>query len=367
MHKKVTHPLAITMWDFSWLERRWPGAGYEDWEQVLDELKDRGYDAIRIDVYPHLLAEDPDKQWILKPCWNQQTWGSPALNKVVIKENLIEFLKHCLEKNIQVGLSTWFREDIENTRMKIKTPEDLGYIWKKTLDIINDAGLMDSILYVDLCNEYPLDVWAPWLHKSEGKNVLRASRQGTLWMKDSINYIRNFYPNLDYCFSVTSEYDTLDQQDVSFMDILEPHIWMTHFGDFYEQVGYNFERFESIGYENVVANAETLYKDNPTKWQNQLKEGIDLIANWGLKTGKPLITTECWAIVDYKDWPLLNWDWIKELCEIGVKEAASKGCWVAIGTSNFCGPQFVGMWRDIEWHRNLTDHIHRAEVKAVVK
>lgn len=23
---------AITMWDFSWLERRWPGAGYEDWD-----------------------------------------------------------------------------------------------------------------------------------------------------------------------------------------------------------------------------------------------------------------------------------------------------------------------------------------------
>jgi hypothetical protein len=30
------HPLAITMWDFSWIERRWPGAGYEDWDDVLD-------------------------------------------------------------------------------------------------------------------------------------------------------------------------------------------------------------------------------------------------------------------------------------------------------------------------------------------
>ena len=31
-------PLAIAMWDFSWLERRWLGAGYEDWDQALDEL-----------------------------------------------------------------------------------------------------------------------------------------------------------------------------------------------------------------------------------------------------------------------------------------------------------------------------------------
>ena len=53
-------PLAIAMWDFSWLERRWPGAGYEDWDRALDELVERGYDAVRIDAYPHLVASEPD-------------------------------------------------------------------------------------------------------------------------------------------------------------------------------------------------------------------------------------------------------------------------------------------------------------------
>jgi hypothetical protein len=28
------HPCAITMWEFSWIERRWPGAGYEDWDHA---------------------------------------------------------------------------------------------------------------------------------------------------------------------------------------------------------------------------------------------------------------------------------------------------------------------------------------------
>ncbi|MGC2621326.1 MAG: cellulase-like family protein, partial [Acidobacteriaceae bacterium] len=32
----VKHPRAITMWEFSWIERRWPGAGYEDWDRALD-------------------------------------------------------------------------------------------------------------------------------------------------------------------------------------------------------------------------------------------------------------------------------------------------------------------------------------------
>lgn len=31
---------AITMWDFSWIERGWPGASYENWDQALDELTD---------------------------------------------------------------------------------------------------------------------------------------------------------------------------------------------------------------------------------------------------------------------------------------------------------------------------------------
>ncbi len=40
----IDRPFAITMWDFSWLERRWPGAGYEDWDAALGELTDRGYE-----------------------------------------------------------------------------------------------------------------------------------------------------------------------------------------------------------------------------------------------------------------------------------------------------------------------------------
>lgn len=78
----------------------------------------------------------------------------------------------------------------------------------------------------------------------------------------------------------------------------------------------------------------------------------------------PLITTECWGIVDLKDWPLLKWDVIKELGEIGVKTAANTGQWAAIATSNFCGPQFAGMWRDVEWHRKLTDIIKSSPINA---
>jgi hypothetical protein len=79
-------------------------------------------------------------------------------------------------------------------------------------------------------------------------------------------------------------------------------------------------------------------------------------------SGKPLITTECWSLVDYKDWPLLKWDWIKDLCETGVRTAAGTGRWAAMATSNFCGPQFRGMWRDAGWHRRMTQVIRSARL-----
>lgn len=353
-------PLAIAMWDFSWLERRWTGAGYEDWDLVLDELKQRGYDAVRIDAYPHLIAADAGREWELLPCWDQQVWGSPAINRVRVQPNLNEFIDKCAQRGILVALSTWWRQDSDDVRMKIKTPEDLAEVWQKALDSISPAHLRDHILYVDLSNEFCIPPWTPWIAAGTKRN----SPEGQRWMRDSIAKLRKAYPSLHYTFSFSGEYDTWKSQDVSMMDFLELHLWMTTFSDFNKQVGYHYERFSPEGYKNLQKRGEALYRSDPAKWQASLTKGIDQMAEWSRVSDKPLITTECWSVVDYKDWPLLHWDWIKELCQIGVRHAASTGRWSAMATSNFCGPQFAGMWRDVDWHRRMTDVIHQAQLPA---
>ena len=147
------------------------------------------------------------------------------------------------------------------------------------------------------------------------------------------------------------------------MDFLELHLWMAQLGGYYKQVGYNYERFDLKGYEHLVDGAKSVYFSNPQSWNAKLIERIQVAAEWSRISGKPLITTECWSLVDYKDWPLLEWDWLKDLCELGVRSAASTGRWVAMATSNFCGPQFAGMWRDIEWHKRLSSLIHSSSIK----
>lgn len=353
-------PLAIAMWDFSWLERRWPGAGYEDWDLALDGLKARGYDAVRIDAYPHLIAHDSAAAWTLYPEWNQHDWGSPTWVTVQVQPALNEFIEKCAERDIWVAVSTWWRDDRAKSHCRFDTPRALAQAWQATLDSIAQAGLLEHILYVDLSNEFPLRDWTPYAE--HGPGTAQEYGRHAAWMAESIPLLRAAYPDLPYTFSFVST--DWQGQDVSVLDFLELHIWMTSESDFYQRIAYNFQTFDPVGYETLVAKAEALYREEPAYWQGKLTAGIDKAAAWSRAIGKPLMTTESWGSVVFKDWPGLDWDWEKELCELGVRHAAATGRWLAISTSNFCGPQYVGMWRDVAWHRRLTDLIKSAPLDA---
>lgn len=361
----VPHPRAITMWDFSWLERRWPGAGYEDWDQVLDELSVRGYNAVRIDAYPHLVDSAPEKKWLLNEVWNQQDWGSPDLNIVQVQPFLNEFIKKCKKRDIKVALSSWYRQDVDKTFMNIKSPEKLAEIWINTLETIRKENLLDNILYVDLCNEWPGNLWGSFfaeLHPNVNWGEWYKP-ESLAWINKSLEIMKEKYPEIPFLFSFDNgNVEKYNEMDTSALDLFEHHIWMVqqNGNEFYKLVDYKNGRFSPQAYKNVVKNAEFYYNEKKEYWQGLLTDKIKLIAEVARKSGTPLATTECWGIVDYKDWPLLSWDWVKELCELGTITAAKTGMWAAIATSNFCGPQFVGMWRDIEWHKRLTSIIRNS-------
>jgi hypothetical protein len=352
---RTNKPLAITMWDFSWLERRWPGAGYDDWDRALDELQERGYDAVRIDAYPHLLAADPEKTWRLKPQWTIHDWGACGLVDVQVQPHLNQFIAKCRDRGIAVGLSTWFREDLGNQRMLVATPDLHAKIWIETLRSIEKDGLLDAVVYVDLCNEWPW--WGPFLGEDPERVDWRASHS-LEWMRRSIGVLQEAYPQMPFCYSLSSHlFDDNSAIDLSFMGLLEPHVWMSKDTSFCRQIGFKWNSFDFEEYRPVIEFAERLYRTDERHWQRCLAGLIGHLADWSRTSGRPLVTTECWAIVNYRDWPLLDWGWVKDLCAFGVHEAVKTGCWTGIATSNFCGPQFVGMWRDVEWHQKLTNLI----------
>jgi Sugar-binding cellulase-like len=358
------HPRAITMWEFSWIERRWPGAGFEDWDRALDELCERGYNAVRIDPFPHLLAADPHKTWLLWPEWSVQDWGAPDVTRIVLLPALFEFLGKCKQRGVMVGLSTWYRKDDADTRMKITGPEVMAANWIRTLELIEQAGFLDLILYTDLCNEWPGDDWAPFVkpHLSYGEWDNPVSLE---WMQKAIALVRARFAEMPLFFSVaTGNMAAFGEHDLSYFDLLDPHIWMaqTREGEFYKLTGYAYERFDGKGYTNLSLKAAGVYRARPQYWQEGLVQAVQAFGAVSQQIGMPLITTECWGVVDYKDWPLLTWDWVQELCVLGAQTAAASGRWLAMASSNFCEPQFVGMWRDKLWHQRMTSGIKSAEI-----
>ena len=144
--------------------------------------------------------------------------------------------------------------------------------------------------------------------------------------------------------------------------------------EYNKRVGYKYERFSQDGYHRLQIAGAAVYAEKPAYWKKLLTDkivevaaacqggGMALLAGavmfmHKVGAGKPLMTTEGGAVVDYKDWPLLPWDWVKEVCAAGALKASATGQWAAIATSNFCGPQFRGMWRDKAWHQGLTTTI----------
>lgn len=367
MTKKLS-PLAITMWDFSWIERRWDGAGFENWETALDQLKERGYDAVRMDAFPHLISNDAEKEWLLLPVWYANDWGSPYKVRVKLMPALTDFLSLCHEKRIKVGLSSWFREDQDNVRMALSTPQAMAKCWIDTLRLIDEAGLLDTILYVDLCNEFPGDFWAPYFRNDPPWMTWSCwhTNAAMAYMREAISLVRREYPSLPYCFSFDGDNTAYyRERDLSFFDLAEHHIWMTKLNkqQFYNEVGKAKDgRYTEEAYHLLSDHALKVYEGKKEYWQKLLLDGIQALAADGKAAGLPLATTECWGITDYKDFPMLPWGWVKELCEIGVNTASATGQWALMATSNFAAPQFCGMWRDIAWHRRLTDTIHHAQL-----
>jgi hypothetical protein len=176
-------------------------------------------------------------------------------------------------------------------------------------------------------------------------------------MRKAVEIVRAEHPGLPLTFSFTHFLPGCYEADIGFLDLFETHLWMVSKGDYYERMGYKWEAWRHDAYRPVVLHGEALYRSDEAYWRKCLTDLIDEQALWSSRRRRPLATTECWGPVVWKDWPGLDWGWVKDVCAFGTLHAVETGRWAAVGTSNFCGPQFRGMWRDVGWHRRLTDRI----------
>lgn len=418
-------PYACAMWEFSWMDRRVGAQNeYADWGAVLDELVDRGYDCIRFDAFPHLVAAGPGVRTI-QPVESWFMWGNSEQAVIINpQQHLVEFMKLGVARKLKFGLSTWFRDDETHQRDAVKTPDDLLRIWQLTLRHIdsNVPGGLSNVLWVDLCNEFPVvGQWSPSLFKSlTGRDWPVSS---TFWQnlyhfwffilpwsewtsfftgglaiqKRANEFLTEVIPKLKQefqkevpppgpavgtrraanttlspttpgsgprftfsMFGVNLMQHNLQSLDISHLDFVELHLWLSDNFWFLWRSG-ETAMFSGPAPDNLLAFApkvDKLYQENQEFYKRWLKSHLDGWHGWAVgKYGKELVTTEAWGPINYNDVPGDSagyyWGWVKDIGEVGLKHALCLG-WRGVATSNFAEPHFRGMWADADWHRRMT-------------
>jgi hypothetical protein len=371
------------MWDFSWLLRRFGDeAEYADVDRVLDELAERGYDVVRIDAFPHWIAADRSGSTTEVIHAERQSvgfmWGNHQQVTVGPRAALLEFLTGLSRRGIQAGLSTWFTPDTTGRSEQIESPADLAQIWIETLRVIDDAGLLGTVAYVDLCNEWP--AWAPGIGRRIFGDVgtvfalpdpLTPTQLATIdGYAEALQTIKASYADLPLTFSsflrgpVPPLRSDLMRLSTTGYDFAEPHLWLTAgcpvFMDETKWVpDYEHHHRNLAIHEEAVRDQ---YLANRDLYLAELAVLMDEWRDWGRERGLPLWTTEGWASVGWN--PSLvpgwdGWDYVKDVAEHAVGLAIERG-WQGICTSNFSQPHHVGMWADAAWHQRQTTRIREA-------
>jgi len=386
---QLQKPVAITMWDYSWILRHHLYGEFEDWDQVLEGLADRGYNAIRMDAMPQFVAADSDEKMeeefrSVKNDWTPSLWGNDYTMSFRPKEALLEFLPKCKKYGIKVGLATWFLR--HGTERKDIFLEEGGLLraWDETLEFLEGNNLLDNVIYVDLLNEYPNWHGYDWFKNEMNKrsDVKRfkldnpeanvpdedqdesKSRYNPLQQKFYNDFLQTLipplqqkYPSLEFFASLDSAMD-LKYIDLSNFSAIDYHVWFEHTGRI-PGIGDIRSRDQSLDYRKVYNSIIRYWEDNKTSLIEWMDGRISDISNTASAYNIVCGNTEGWGPIMWFDHPELDWKWTRETADICVDLALKHKNYKFICTSNFTHPQFKGMWGDVNWHRQITARIRK--------
>ncbi len=382
---QLKKPVAIAMWDFSWILRHHRYGEFEDWDQILSELAERGYNAIRMDAMPQYVAANSNgivetEFRSVKEDWKPAMWGNDYTMSFRPREALLEFLPKCKKYGIKVGLATWFMRHGTNREDIFLEKGGLLRAWDETLAFLKSNNLLDNILYVDLLNEYPNVHGYDWLKNELNKRsnfekfklgnpeanipeIAAENEDGNLlrllyhreFMNSMIGNLRGKYPELDFFTSYDSGMK-LEDIDCSQLNALDYHIWFNH-ANRIPGLGDIGSRNQSLNTKDIYTNLLRYWDENKKSLVDWMEGRISDIAQKALSNNIVCGNTEGWGPILWYDHPELDWKWVKEAADICVPMALQHDSYKFICSSNFTHPQFKGIWEDVKWHRQITSRI----------
>ena len=366
--------LTIAMWDFSWLYQHYDGGYFQDYEEVTDELIERGFNTVRIDAFPLVIGKMEDKnQEITIEGDPLRNWGaSDRDRKHALISELLEFMKITQEKNISVILSSWGQGVLEfpDVRNEYANPADHWKAWEKVLDILKEEDLLYHVVYVDFDQEFPF--FSPVGPELERLGQVKEKRISSAsadmdkfnWNPEQMKFVREYlnstlthfqgkYPELRFTFSLTAYWKEVKAMNIRSFDVLELHFWLNQSERFTSRSGFpgltkdrgnhDYKDYMERLEKTMLSSRPILMKDmhNRLAWAKE----------WAEEIGAPLTTTEAWGPwwhMDHKD---MTWQWLYDWCEECMQLASHYQLWGATPW-NYSHPYWEN-WTNIEWYNKV--------------
>ena len=350
--------LTTVMWDVAFLTRHMEGDSFSNYDQVLDQAIERGYNTVRIDPMPNAIDLCNPEKVLYRPALTStplHPWDRPQAFEGPAGKWLIEFMEKLLKRNLYYCLSAWsFPMD------SAKQPQNLTEvteIWKKMLTDWKKRFGFKNCVFVDLSNEYPYFLNGHLERTIEQYN----GRWSSEWnhfthveVNSCLKELRQEFPELRFTVSLHGDTRWIDL-DLE-LDVMDIH--------FYADADPRFcDRTLFIKNCSQFLSDESLYKEFSDRctlshqamapmYRARQRSKLGSFAAWSQQMGIPLVTTESWASWFYLDHKDLDWEWLLEWAAWSVEDALDYHMW-GWTPHNYCHPQFNN-WKDIRWHQNLT-------------
>lgn len=325
--------LTVIMWDYTYLTRHMNGESFEDYDAVIDQAIENGYNTIRIDPLPHVIdLMNPNTVNSRESLYEQKyhPWDTPKAFKGSLGSYLMEFIEKIKSKNLYYCLSGWFFPFVGCPRPNslIETVPQ----WIKLLSDWKEIFGFENCVYVDLANEYPYFL-NNRLETSIRENGPRWSDGWNRAIRDEVNSclkkMRNYFPELRFTVSLHGDIHWIDVGLE--LDVMDIHFYADADNRFNDRT--NFD----INY-NAFFKTDKLYKDFSDRctkshkamapmYRARQRSNLSAFVDWSKVSGTPLITTESWASWFYTDHQDLDWEWLLEWSQWSVEDAIDYKMW----------------------------------------
>jgi hypothetical protein len=362
--------LTIAMWDQAYLLRHQPGESFADWDRVLDEAVERGYNTLRIDPLVESLDLDhPERELTWGPLdWPFLPWNWTRGITCPAGRWLIEFLQKVADRKLWVTFSSWWSHD-ESAPPGTAVPSDTvagAALWSRLLRGLQREVGLDRIVYVDFANEMPYffpgfgtalkERAAP----DQPGNVYSEGQK--VWLRDQLDrplaVLQAEFPSLRFTHSIHGDprwfqvgLTHLDCLDVHFYADADPR-WTARTG--FAELARDGRMFrDDSSFRDFGERSAATYRAVGPMLHARQRGLMRQFAAWSANGGMPLTCSEGWASWFYIDHPDLDWGWLLEWSERAVADAIEFGFW-GVTPNNYIQPQFR-LWQDVRFHRRLNE------------